>query len=359
MTTSLLKSVYRRLVPVPWREKVSQARGWGRVLLNYALLRSAAVERIHPVRAWPNTLVIEGTNLCNARCAFCAYPQMRRPKATMTMELFRDVVDQYLALGEAEVDLTPIAGDPLMDRHLLQRLDYLHSHPARPRFHFYTNAILLTPEKREKLLAYGERFRLFCSLAAFDRESYREVMGVDRFDEVLGNLRSLIEAKARTGATIGIQICIRPAQGGARGDFWDFLQRMEGARVVTLETISHFDNWGGLIHEEDLRRSGRLAIPAPLHRGPCHRLLTGPVVLADGRVAACCCRDLEASLIIGDARTQTLRDILAGPRLKGYLARQARGDFPEVCRTCTRYVSLYPGWMQGPGWPLWRRPFGG
>jgi hypothetical protein len=283
---------------------------------------------------------------------------MKRPKATMPMGLFRDAVDQYLALGEAEVDLTPIAGDPLVDRHLLERLDYLQGHGARPRFHFYTNAILLTPEKRERLLACGERFRLFCSLAAFDRAAYREVMGVDKFDEVLANLRCLIEAKARTGSAIGIQICLRPASGGVYGDFWDFLRRMKDAGTVTLEAISHFDNWGGLVSEEELRRSGRPPLPAPLHHGPCHRLLTGPVVLADGRVAACCCRDLEASLIIGDLRQRPLRDILSGPELKGYLARQAGGDFPEVCRACTRYVSLYPGWMQGPGWSLWRRLFG-
>jgi hypothetical protein len=358
MNIGLLKRLWRRIVPTSWREKASKAREQGRILLNYALMSSAAVERIHPVQAWPNTLVIEGTNICNARCAFCAYPQMKRPKATMPLELFRSAVDQYLAMGEAEVDMTPIAGDPLVDRHLIERLDYLHGHPARPRFHFYTNAILLNPETRQMLLSYGSRFRLFCSLAAFDRSAYREVMGVDKFDEVLENLRTLIEGKARTGSAIGIQICIRPAQGGTHGGFWDFLQRMRDGGVVTLEAISHFDNWGGLISEGDLKRSGRLSIPAPLHHGPCHRLLTGPVVLADGRVAACCCRDLEASLIIGDLQTQPLRDILSGPELKGYLARQAKGDFPDVCRACTRYVSLYPGWMRTTGWSLWRRVFG-
>ena len=359
MTPGPLKSAWRGLVPAAWREQVSQAREWGRVLWNYALMRSAVVARVHPVRAWPNTLVIEGTNICNARCAFCAYPQMKRPKATMPMELFRSAVDQYLALGEAEVDLTPIAGEPLVDAHLIERLDYLHGHPARPRFHFHTNAILLKPEVSQKLLSYGGRFRLFCSLAACDRESYRKAIGADQFDEVLANLRWLFEAKIRTGSAIGIQMCLRTAAGAPQGDFWDFLQRMRDCGVVTLETISHFDNWGGLISEEELRRAGRLPMAAPRHHGPCHRLLTGPVVLADGRVAACCCRDLEASLIIGDVKTQPLRDILSGPELKGYLARQARGDFPEVCRACTRYVSLYPGWMQGRLWPLWRRLFGG
>ncbi|MBI5241474.1 MAG: radical SAM protein [Elusimicrobia bacterium] len=338
----MIRDLYRRLLPESWREKVSRLREQGRLLLNYALLRS-----IPGARAWPNTLVIEGTNICNARCAFCAYPRMKRPKATMSLSLFRSAVDQYLELGETDVDLTPIAGDPLVDKHLLERLDYLHAHPRRPRFHFYTNAILLTSQKRERLLAYGERFRLFCSLAAFDRDAYRQVMGVDKFDEVVANLRALIEAKAASGSRAGVQVCVRPARGGAAGELWDYLQEMRDKGVVTLEVISHFDNWGGLISAAELENSGRPAIPAPLHHGPCHRLLTGPVVLADGRVAACCCRDLEATLIIGDLKTRSLRDILSGPELKEYLARQARGDFPDVCKVCTRYGPVYP-WFGGP-----------
>ena len=337
----MLQSLYSSLVPVPWRERVSKLREQGRLLLNYALMRST-----RGARAWPNTLVIEGTNICNARCAFCAYPQMKRPKATMSMELFRSAVDQYLELGGTDVDLTPIAGDPLMDKHLIERLDYLHAHPRKPRFHFYTNAILLTPRIREKLLGYDGRFRLFCSVSAFDREAFRQVMGVDKFDEVAANLRGLIDEKSRLGSTIGVHVWARPARGGAAGAFWDHLQDMRRRGLMTMEVIPVFDNWGGLVSEQELERSGRPAVPAPAHHGPCLRLLIGPVVLADGRVAACCCRDLEASLIIGDLKTRSLRDILSGPELKGYLARQARGDFPEVCRACTRYESVYP-WLRG------------
>jgi hypothetical protein len=359
MSTGPLQSIWRALVPATWREKFSKAREWGRVFMNYVLMRSAWLDRIRPVRAWPNTLVIEGTNICNARCAFCAYPQMKRPKATMPMEIFRTAVDQYLAMGEAEVDLTPISGDPLVDKHLISRLDYLHDHPTKPNFHFYTNAILLKPELSRKLLTYGDRFQLFCSLAAFDRDSYRAVMGVDKFDEVVENLRGLIEAKAQTGSRIGVQINLRTAPGEERGDFWDYLQGMKRAGVIAILPLADYDNWGGLLSEEDLRRAGRVPKHAPVHHGPCHRLLTGPVVLADGRVSACCGRDLEASLIIGDLKQQSLREILAGPGLRSFLERQARGEFPEVCRTCTAYASVYPGWMQRRGWPLWRRLFGG
>ena len=191
-------------------------------------------------------VVLLTTNICNARCAFCAYPQMKRPKATMTLELFRSAVDQYLALGEADVDLTPIVGEPAGGQASLRTpglsarpcgaaaLPFLHQrHPPEP-------------EQGERLLGYGERFRLFCSLAAFDRESYREVMGVDRFDEVVANLRGLIEAKARTGSAIGLQICLRTAAGAPQGDLWDFLQRMRDARRHhSGDGISHFDNWGG------------------------------------------------------------------------------------------------------------------
>jgi radical SAM protein with 4Fe4S-binding SPASM domain len=80
-----------------------------------------------------------------------------------------------------------------------------------------------------------------------------------------------------------------------------------------------------------------------VHDGPCRRLLTGPVILADGRVNACCCRDVEATLIIGDIKEKSLGDILAGPELKGLLARHENNDFPEICKTCTKYQSVWSG----------------
>lgn len=340
---ALIKAVYRRLVPVFLREKVSYVLEWAKLMANYQLMRSAVLNRFHRFGAWPHALYIEGTNICNARCAFCAYPQMERPKVTMSMEVFRKAIDEYLLLGPAEVDLTPIVGDPFVDKFLFERLDYLVSKTEVKRFHFYTNAILMKPELFDRLLGYGERFWIFCSLGGFDREIYHRVMGVDKFDEAVSAIRGLIEAKIRTGSAMRVNVNLRVPQGHGSGEFWDYLHRRQAEGVIGIGHTADFDNWGGKITEEALRQAGLVPKSPPEHTGPCRRLLTGPVILADGRVNACCCRDVESTLIIGDIKERSLKDILSGPELKELLARHEKNDFPEICKLCTKYQSVWSG----------------
>ncbi|OGS37403.1 MAG: hypothetical protein A2506_08445 [Elusimicrobia bacterium RIFOXYD12_FULL_66_9] len=348
----IAKAAWRAALPARLRRKISEARERAGDLADYAMMRSCFVNALRPTRIHPHTLYIEGTNICNARCVFCAYPQMKRAKSTMPLETFERVVEQYLALGHAEVDLTPIVGDPFADRHLFERLDFLASHPAVRGFHFYTNAILMKPEIAERLASYDRRFTIFCSFGGFDRQTYHTIMGVDKFEEAVANIRGLIDAKERKGSAISIQVNLRVPKGNEQGEFWDYLLRGKREGLIALDAVDDFDNWGGDISEPTLRQAGLVPKLPPVHRGPCRRLLTGPTILADGRVNACCCRDVEATLTIGDVGSQPLSDILSGAPIRGLLERHARGDYPKACRDCTRYESVYPAWMHGWIWRL-------
>lgn len=96
----------------------------------------------------------------------------------------------------------------------------------------------------------------------------------------------------------------------------------------------------------------------PHKRGPCHRLLTSPVILADGRVNACACRDVEASLVVGDASKQPLGEIFNGAPLRELIDRHEGPleQWPEVCQKCTYYDSVYPKWLM-PLQPIISRVF--
>jgi radical SAM protein with 4Fe4S-binding SPASM domain len=66
-----------------------------------------------------------------------------------------------------------------------------------------------------------------------------------------------------------------------------------------------------------------------------------PIILANGKVNACACRDVEAELIIGDLKESTLSEIWAGPGIEEIIQHQECGDFPDVCQRCTWYTSIY------------------
>lgn len=344
---SAIRRIARAILPRFVRHKLEPVRQWGGVLLNYSMMRSCIANLFGAVPAKPIALYIEGTNICNARCVFCAYPQMERPKVTMTMDVFQSAVDQHLAMGSTEVDLTPIVGDPFVDRFLFKRLDYLASKPEILGYQFFSNAIRMKPEFIERLVKYDERLLVVCSFGGFDQQTYHTVMGVDKFQKAVDAIRGLIEARIKTDSKIRVQVSLRTPRGNPNGEFWGYLKRMRDCGVITLARVDDFDNWGGDITDEVLRGAGLVPKPPPVHRGPCHRLITSPVVLADGRVNACACRDVEATLIIGDLKKESLKDILSGPKLREYLLMHERGEFPDICKVCTRYESIYPKWMQG------------
>ena len=87
----------------------------------------------------PNRLVIQlmekyytdmGTeisNACNADCSFCAYRYQKRKKHIMNLEMFKKTVDEYSSDGGGTISFTPVVGDPLMDKKLIDKIQYSRS----------------------------------------------------------------------------------------------------------------------------------------------------------------------------------------------------------------------------------------
>jgi hypothetical protein len=65
--------------------------------------------------------------------------------------------------------------------------------------------------------------------------------------------------------------------------------------------------------------------------------------MATGVVNACCCRDVDATLRIGDLREKPLAEIVsaANPEYIRIIEEQQQGRFRPVCRSCDYYRSIY------------------
>ena len=122
--------------------------------------------------------------------------------------------------------------------------------------------------------------------------------------------------------------------------------------VQTLErhlgdtpNIFEFNNWGGVIAPSDIigldleLNDGRHVVKD----GLCVLTLSRTIVLADGRVNACACRDVEGSLVVGNVQQEPLSWILSykNPAYKDLLASHMDGRFPKVCQSCDFYQSVF------------------
>lgn len=148
-------------------------------------------------------LQIEPTDFCNLTCPMCHPQQGFRPnlhgdllKGYMDTDLFKKIIDGIEASDVCFDHLIfQWLGDPSLHPELFDMLGYALDHVA-DRFGYFridTNAILLTPDRTEQLIAAYARHPLtpvlmVFSLDAITRDTYRKAKGRDYFDVVMDNI---------------------------------------------------------------------------------------------------------------------------------------------------------------------------
>ena len=304
----------------------------------------AQAERHMPL---PRNLYFEGTNVCNADCVFCPYTRMQRPKMTMPMDLFKSVVDQYVQMGGRAVGFTPIVGDPMADKFLLDRIAYLDSLDEITNVGFYTNGIALKPEKAERLTEFkNTTINLSVSFGGYDRETFQKVMGVDRFHLVQEHVLHLLDVLEKKGHDrLIVKLDFRCPDPNSGDSFGRRVHECIQKGLVKMDGLmGNFDTFGGHVTQEHLDRAGLgLRMDYGYTKfGPCEIPFTKPLVLADGRLNACAERDLETTLAIGDLKSERLADVLYGPRMQEFVMKFYNPkSLPKVCQECSVYQSIY------------------
>ena len=149
-------------------------------------------------------LTIELTNICNAKCKFCAYRYQKREKNTISDELFKNAVCQFAGIGGGTLNLTPIVGDPLIDKNLISKIKYARKMKEIEHIFFFTNLIGLSNFDINDLLLSGIH-KIHVSVCIGSREMYTRVYGVDKYDSVMQNLDSLLKENRRLGDRVKIE----------------------------------------------------------------------------------------------------------------------------------------------------------
>ena len=123
------------------------------------------------------------------------------------------------------------------------------------------------------------------------------------------------------------------------------LRRYREAGVPVRPSHGVYNNWGGYITQADVAGLDMHITSTELvyKHGACVKLFDSVQVMASGVVNACACRDVDATLRIGDARTGRLADILStrNAEYMRIIEEQQQGRFRPVCAGCDFYKSIY------------------
>jgi hypothetical protein len=292
-------------------------------------------------------LYIETSSLCNLKCRFCAYDKKASPRVSMEDEFFRACVEQAVEMGLVRYHLTPCTGDVFMDPGLFSKLAFLDAHPRVDWYDFFTNFTIPSEEDIERLLALEKLASLKVSVYGHDSASFQAITrSTDKvYRRLLANLEALLARleRVRFRLSIGLRSSRSVPRDGS-SELLALLRRFRKAGVP-VGTKHVYNNWGGYITQEDV-----LGLDIDVtdtrstyKRGACTLLFTGVQVMATGIVNGCACRDVDATLRIGDLRTAPLSAILStgNPAYRELILEQQRGQFRPVCLGCDFYKSIY------------------
>ena len=302
-----------------------------------------------------SNLVIGVTNICNARCVFCAYPRAVDSKelkgGVMPLPLFKKIVDDWKALGGDAIDLTHTVGDPLIDPGLVDKINYAVGQAGIKTVSFTTNGILFNRNNTYRRVIDAGVKAIYISTSGTDKESYESTYGVDHYEDMISGVHNLLKYNQEKGEPAHIAIRFRNGQKPSEiirtKDFNEKIKPFFSRQVRCNYTVE-FDNWGGLIKQNELVGEMRLRELTNGINVPC-RALFGYMIRYDGSVRLCGCRfkrsDMD-DMIVGNINQQSLLEISKSPKTWNIIEGFYNGIRPETCVGCSLYHPINRVWLQ-------------
>jgi MoaA/NifB/PqqE/SkfB family radical SAM enzyme len=291
---------------------------------------------------------IETSSACNLKCRFCAYTKKSTPTVSMTHDPFVHTVMQAVELGYSRFELTPCTGDVFMDRTLMRKLEFLEQHPHVSSYEFFTNLTIPKPETVERLADLRKLRHLTVSVYGHDLQSFIAITGGTEklYHRLIANLEALLRVNDRASyeLAIGLRSSLKRPKGGAT-ELLRLVERFRATGVDIWLAPGVYNNWGGFITQADVEGLDMRinSTEAAYKYGACEKLFNSVQVTASGVVNACACRDVDATLQIGNVNETPLADIVSpeNPRYMAIIEEQQRGEFRPICRSCDFYKSIY------------------
>jgi hypothetical protein len=292
-------------------------------------------------------LNIETSSLCNLECVFCAYVKKHSPKVSMKDAFFQNCVEQAVGMGFTQFELTPCTGDVFMDRHIFNKFQFLDDHSDVDAYRFFTNFTIPNRSKVERLLSLKKLKNLTVSIYGHDLASFIAITKSTEtvYNRLVANLKTLLELLDQK--KFNLDIGIRTTNDAPRKPVSEVMELLERFRErgVRPRRAHVYNNWGGFVTQADVAGLD-IAVTSgdTMYKGgACAHLFTTYQIMATGIVNGCACRDVDASLRIGDLNDAPLHKILSpdNPAYMALIEEQQRGEFRPVCKSCDYYKSIY------------------
>ncbi len=289
---------------------------------------------------FPAVIGIDPTTRCNLRCSFCGPQRSDLPDGMLSLELFHRILEESLRHGRRQMLILHNSGEPLLNPDIFDMISAAKRRRAARVVQFATNGVNLTRERAVRLIESGLD-GLVISVDAARREEYAELKGVDCWEQVVENARTLMEEKRRRKSPTPYVSAKMVRRKGREGSFREFLDFWRP--IVDEAALTPFTNWGGRVADEGTE-------PVARERFACHFLWFYPAIQWDGTVY-CCCACTDRSAVIGNVNEKPLARIWRDEPLAALRRLHLEKRYGEArpCRDCTYWSesgSNLDRWLQ-------------
>ena len=273
----------------------------------------------------PSVLQIENTNFCNAKCIMCPHTVMKRKGKIMTQR-------EFIKICKNVIDYEPISlvtitgfGEPLMDKGIIEKIEWLNKNYPKIDVDIYTNASLLTPEISEKLLSL-KIHKINFSINGTEK-SYHRIMGLNYAktkENILNFLKKKKDLSKKYPLTNVSLMIIKENQNELNRviNFW---------RNKTDSIMAYApSDWAGSYKNSSIITR----TPFKNKRWPCFALFSSITVDVSGNVVMCC-RDYESKVKFGNLLKENIKNIRNSKNFRELLKNQLNYRFnTPVCCSC-------------------------
>lgn len=288
----------------------------------------------------PFLLYIDPSSLCNFKCQFCpmGYKEnlnnLSYKRQIMDFELYKKLIDN---LDEFEEPIKVLrmnkVGEPLMNKKIIDMIKYAKESSMVKYIDFATNAGLLTDEMSKELALSGLD-RLNISIEGVKDEHYLKFCksNID-FAELVQRIKFLYANKGDMEIVIKIpsNYITEDEKNKFLDTFGNYCDRIFVENLTSIWPNFDINKISNTLQVEEKSQYGEVS----KDRDVCSYIFYSMVINADGTISACC-PDWEQKLIIGDLKTQTLKEVWNDTPLRELQLEHLKGNRKNnpICGNC-------------------------
>ena len=273
---------------------------------------------------FPVDVIVETNASCNLKCILCPQPTLKRQKGEMKFDIFKKIVDEIVAKSPATRLWMALMGEPLlMGDRLVTMIKYARDRGIHS-VHLNTNAVFLSYELSDKLIAAGLD-EIIISLDAHTRSTYDKIRIGGDFHRVIDNVNYLLNRRKELGRDNPIvyaQFIVMDQNAHEIEDFKKYWLQKGAVAKVRRQL-----GWGTGVE------APHLTLPDSERTFPCPWITRAVGIQWNGRFVQCD-GDYEGVYSPGDINVQTIEEVWSGELAKRREKHWALDFSHDLCSKC-------------------------